>query len=158
MAVGVLFGVLAGIPTALLVLASDRRRQEPRDGHSAHSAYGHAGGQLGYNHYPQQPPVIVVTSGTPAQLGQQPHYGQSNPYAMTSAMHAGMNSGMTAQPNWQRPARSFRMVGLAATKNMSPPICSISSAMISSGPSAKLNSDRRTAVSSCRACFELGYL
>jgi hypothetical protein len=100
MAVGVLFGVLAGIPTALLVLASDRRRQEGRDGHFAQPAYGQSGGQLGYGHYPQQPPVIVVTGGTPAQLGQQPHYGQVN-YAMT------------AQSNWpgQRPARSFRMVG-----------------------------------------------
>ena len=111
MAVGVLFGVLAGIPTALLVLASDRRRQEPREGHFTQSTYGQHGGQLGYNNYPQQPPVIVVTSGTPAQLGQQPHLGQANPYAMTSAMHTGMNGGMTAQPNWQRPARSFRMVG-----------------------------------------------
>ena len=52
MGVGVVFGVLAGIPTALLLLAGNRRRDA---------------GQAGppQQQYPRQPPVIVI--GGPAR-------------------------------------------------------------------------------------------
>ena len=62
MAVGVMFGVLAGVPMALMVLASSRRRQSDDD---AMQGNGQRGGYGGY--YPQ-PPVIVVTGGP--QQGQ----------------------------------------------------------------------------------------
>ena len=75
MAVGVLFGVMAGVPTALLVMAGNRRRDEdrreesrPREarGQMLAQGYGPMGGQLngpmhGWNMpYAQQPPIIVV--------------------------------------------------------------------------------------------------
>ena len=97
MGVGVLFGVLAGVPTALLLLVSNRGRRDDDDmtphGRSAHP------------HYPQlaaQPPVIVVTGhGLPAQsAAQQPGYGNNpNP--------------AQGQPGWDqpRPERKFKVVG-----------------------------------------------
>ena len=59
MGVGVMFGVMAGIPTALLLLASNRRSAAERTR------------QLDAPpHYPQQPPVIVLPA---------PHYDNSYP-------------------------------------------------------------------------------
>lgn len=77
MAVGVMFGVMAGLPAALLVMASGRRRERDEEQgreqrrrhphpHPAHYAPG----------YPQ-PPIIVL-----AQPGMQPAPGYGNPYAM----------------------------------------------------------------------------
>ena len=75
MAVGVMFGVMAGLPAALLVMASGRRRerdeehtrvQRQRHPHPAHYTPGYA-----------QPPVIVL-----AQPGMQPAPGYGNGYAM----------------------------------------------------------------------------
>ena len=65
MAVGVLFGMLAGIPVSLLVLAS-QRRTEPRDMHAPASRYD------GPPHMQQQPPVIVMMPGAQPQPGAQP--------------------------------------------------------------------------------------
>jgi hypothetical protein len=62
MALGVLFGVLAGIPTALFVIAANRR-QEERPQRTAQE-YGAA-----YPYHPPQPPVIVVTGHSPPQQG-----------------------------------------------------------------------------------------
>ena len=58
MAVGVMFGVLAGVPMALMVLASSRRRQGDDEEMYANGRKG------GYGGYYPQPPVIVVTGGT----------------------------------------------------------------------------------------------
>jgi hypothetical protein len=64
MAVGVLFGVMAGVPTALLVMAGNRRRDEERREESR--PRGQMAGQLGNQMngwnmpYAQQPPIIVV--------------------------------------------------------------------------------------------------
>jgi hypothetical protein len=81
MAVGVMFGVLAGVPTALLVLASSRRRGSDReDEHEAFQRHGVQRGQYG-GYYPQ-PPVIVVTGA--------PHNAQSHadqPYRSLPAPH-----------------------------------------------------------------------
>ncbi len=105
MAVGVLFGVLAGVPTALLLLAADRRRNDQQDERreglgrersSYGGSYPHGGS------YPQQPPVIVLT-GAPTTL-QPPGYGlpgQPDPQGLQSA------------PKWpsERRARQFKVVG-----------------------------------------------
>ena len=80
MAVGLLFGVLAGVPTALLVLASGRRRQhddDEEDDEAEVRGYGQAGyGQrtLGQP-FPYQPPVIVLAApqAAPAPAPQWPH-------------------------------------------------------------------------------------
>ena len=77
MAVGIVFGVLASIPAALLVLAASRgRRDGSREFRERHGQQDQYGGQ---------PPVIVVAGppGYPQQLPQQgPQYpalpGQGN--------------------------------------------------------------------------------
>jgi len=80
MAVGLLFGVLAGVPTALLVLASSRRRQhedDEDDDEVAPQGYGQSGyGQRAFGQpYPYQPPVIVLAApqAAPAPAPQWPH-------------------------------------------------------------------------------------
>ena len=80
MAVGLLFGVLAGVPTALLVLASSRRRQhedDEDDDEAAPQGYGHSGyGQRAFGQpFPYQPPVIVLAApqAAPAPGPQWPH-------------------------------------------------------------------------------------
>lgn len=74
MAVGVLFGVLAGVPTALLVMAGGRRarlqeevREERRNAAAVHPAQW---GPAGY-FPPPQPPVIVLAGqpGAPGHAG-----------------------------------------------------------------------------------------
>jgi hypothetical protein len=76
MAVGLLFGVLAGIPAALLVMVSGRRRQDEEpdfDEEDERGAYGLARG--GAQPYPYQPPVIVLAApqaAPPPSWGQQP--------------------------------------------------------------------------------------
>jgi hypothetical protein len=64
MAIGVLFGVLAGIPVALLVIASGRRRQEAEfEGEDEYDVegYGERRGRrnAAYNALPAQSPVII---------------------------------------------------------------------------------------------------
>ena len=80
MAVGLLFGVLAGVPTALLVLASSRCRQhedDEDDDEAAPQGYGQSGyGQRAFGQpYPYQPPVIVLAApqAAPAPAPQWPH-------------------------------------------------------------------------------------
>ena len=80
MAVGLLFGVLAGVPTALLVLASSRRRQhedDEDDDEAAPQGYGQSGyGQRAFGQpFPYQPPVIVLAApqAAPAPAPQWPH-------------------------------------------------------------------------------------
>lgn len=75
MAVGLVFGVLAGVPTALLVLAANRRRAPVDDVDDEEDPRARYAPQ-GYQHaLPYQPPVVVVTGGQPAPQqwqGQQP--------------------------------------------------------------------------------------
>jgi hypothetical protein len=82
MAVGLLFGVLAGIPTALLVLASNRRRRPDDDEgeeEEMQGPYGYGGGygggrgrqQMLGQPYGYQPPVVVVTAPQAAPAGGQ---------------------------------------------------------------------------------------
>lgn len=96
MAVGMLFGVMAGIPTALVVIAAGRDRpaesglERPRSRHTQQQVSGYG--------YQPQPPVIVVTSGTQQQLPQ-----------------SGMNDGFGQLPQPDhielRPERQYKVVG-----------------------------------------------
>ena len=99
MAIGMLFGIMAGIPTALLVLASERRREQPRNAGEKERTHDRHG-QLPY----AQPPVIVVT-GTPTQLPQLPptiaHQNGAAPFPHQADWSA---SSAPAQ-------RTFRIVG-----------------------------------------------
>jgi hypothetical protein len=100
MGLGVLFGVLAGLPTAILVLAAARRREDGMEqsrpnGRAPHHLSAHPYGAL-----PQQPPVIILAgNGLPVQQNAQPYYG----------------SEMNGQPAWpvHPPGgqRQFRLVG-----------------------------------------------
>jgi hypothetical protein len=108
MAIGVLFGVMAGVPAALLVMAGSRRRhdderkaalaeREQRSG--AVQLYGQPQGQMagqmhswGMPGYAQQPPIIVVAG--PQGFGGN-HLSQPNMAWMPS----------------EPPARHFTVVG-----------------------------------------------
>ncbi len=109
MAVGVLFGVMAGVPTALLVMAGGRRRnaeESPgRDRHAGSTAingwnapyasqpYAQQYPQHYAPPYAQQPPIIVVAG--PQGFGGAPQ-------------------SATADGGWfpqERPARHFTVVG-----------------------------------------------
>ncbi len=105
MAVGIFFGILAGIPAALLVLASERRRPERATRDYGQSYGPHKGGEYGVSrhegyYHPPQPPVIVVTgaAGTPQQpYAGLPGYGQPEGY----------------KADWAttRPVRQYKVVG-----------------------------------------------
>ncbi|MBW7883287.1 MAG: hypothetical protein H3C34_11750 [Caldilineaceae bacterium] len=60
LAIGVVFGVLAGIPAALLVLASGRRRAEREEEEAAHARRQRAYAMQPYGS--PQPPVIVLAA------------------------------------------------------------------------------------------------
>ena len=64
--VGVLFGVLAGIPTALLLLASNRRNDAARANYDAPPP----------PRYQQQPPVIVFAAPHQTQPEYEPYGGR----------------------------------------------------------------------------------
>jgi hypothetical protein len=94
MGLGIFFGMIAGLPAALVVLAASRRRDSYDDDRgsgrrSADSPYGNYGGQ---------PPVIVVTA--PGMLPQ----GTGDPRLAQPPMEL---------PLWTsaRPARQFKVVG-----------------------------------------------
>jgi hypothetical protein len=97
LATGVVFGVLAGLPTALLVLASNRNQRLDKD---------NAGGQHGqglahqYGGYPHQPPVIVLAGGAMAPPAQQEQF----------PVQERQNS-QRALPAPSRPERHFRVYG-----------------------------------------------
>lgn len=109
MIVGLLFGILAGVPPALLVLVASRRRREPEEDAPR--------GRGGYPALPQ-PPVIVVTGGAPQQLGANGRY----PGAYGSGYGAGYGAGYevidypaaqgrAALPGPTQGGRPFRLVG-----------------------------------------------
>lgn len=73
MAIGVLFGVMAGVPAALLVMAGSRRRDsEERRAQSQREMQGqmgHANQQWGMPYQPQAP--IIVLAGAQGFRGMQ---------------------------------------------------------------------------------------
>ena len=95
MAVGVLFGVMAGVPTSILIMASSRRRNveeaSTRDRQAA--SMQHYFPQHAQQYMPQQPPIIVVAG--------PPGFGNA-------LQPAPAHSGWLPQ---ERPARHFTVVG-----------------------------------------------
>jgi hypothetical protein len=102
MGLGLLFGLVAGIPTALLVLAAVRRREDPVDGvrgSARQQQFGYGGPYPGL---PQQPPVIILTgNGLPMQAHGAPGYGQAQ----------GGGYPLLPGPTVQPQARNFRVFG-----------------------------------------------
>ena len=94
MALGVAFGVLAGLPVALLTLAAGRRRTEYGSESSGRRPDG------GYPYYQPQPPIIVVTGG------QQLPGGQNS----AGYLPMGQEPAASAWPG-QRADRVFTVVG-----------------------------------------------
>jgi hypothetical protein len=68
MAMGIVLGIGAGLPVALLMLAAERRHSRGRGYDRSGAAWGE---RAQYGGYGQQPPVIVVT---PGRLGDQGSY------------------------------------------------------------------------------------
>lgn len=109
MALGLGFGVLAGIPAALLVYVASRRRapwEEDEDDEEANVR------PLGYLPYGAQPPVVIVASGA----AQQPAANGAYPY-QDGYGYAGAE--MQPRPALPGPGhhvgqpRVFRMIGEA---------------------------------------------
>ena len=69
MAMGIVLGIGAGLPVALLLLAAERRRSGPP---REHGQTGMMTGPTGYGGYGQQPPVVVIAPGAYGGLGHQP--------------------------------------------------------------------------------------
>ncbi len=113
MAVGIFFGVLAGIPAALLVLASDRRR--PDRGHPSRGVAEHAVSyqQGSYPPYggPNQPPVIILNGTGQPGVGQQREHGYAN--QLFDGRYTVRQDSIEAAgwPQQQRPRRQFKVVG-----------------------------------------------
>lgn len=102
MAVGMVFGILAGIPAALLVLAtSNRRRQEEEEAQAERYDRYSRQNDRQLPAYPYQPPVIVVAGGGQAQQPAAPPLGPG-PYYVPS---------QTAQWDGGRSERRFKVVG-----------------------------------------------
>lgn len=115
-AVGVVFGVLASIPAALLMLVAGRRNERRQewegngDGQRGRSGHPQPRGQGQYDGYP---PVVIMTP--PSMPMPQ---GQANPYA---SYYGNQNGGYLPQGNQmalpgpnggQVPSqRQFRVVG-----------------------------------------------
>ncbi len=77
LAIGVVFGVLAGLPTALLVLASNRRRESDKEDQQRGQ---HPMGQMGYG--PQAPVIVLASPGMyPQQALADPAAAQAPPDA-----------------------------------------------------------------------------
>lgn len=112
MAIGMFFGILAGVPAAILMLLSNRRQERKQNQQPPHRQPQHGQPQYGQPQhgqpmqnpapYPQQP-LIIVTGGQPT--------GQPN--------NASQNSGFAHQQitpeesfsEQQQQERKFRVVG-----------------------------------------------
>lgn len=100
MAVGVVFGVMASVPTALLVLAAGRRADAYRGGDRRRSQR---------TEQAQQSPVVIVAgSPMPMQQGRSLPGGQVNPTAMP--YYSGQGYGGQEAVNVPT-QRKFRVVG-----------------------------------------------
>ena len=114
MAVGIFFGVLAGIPTALLVLASDRHKAERNSRTTAFAQQGPAQPHAAYPGYgaSHQPPVIIV-NGTGEPVPQRPGRARAGYLADSNGFElAGRQpEEWYATGQGQRPGRRFKVVG-----------------------------------------------
>ncbi len=108
MAIGLLLGVIAGVPAALLMLAGNRRREEMRDDQAMRQPGTRQGQVMPYGQmsYRQQPPVIVLAPGMP----NQQQGGQATNYQTGYSME--QPTGQQALPSpEQMERRRFKVVG-----------------------------------------------
>lgn len=111
MAVGVVFGVLAGIPSALLVLASSRRRPDDDDDDDDYRADYHTlqrQGERALPPYPYQPPIIVLAAPV-ADKPQVVNNGSMTVHSGAQAMP--LIADRQREVAAQRGGRVFRVVG-----------------------------------------------
>ena len=111
MAIGVMFGVLAGIPSALLVLATSRRRDRDdeydADRHALPPPYVQG------PPYPYQPPVIVLAG----LVAQEPQTVNNYTDNRSVTIHTPAAGGMPLLADREREVRAqqggrvFRVVG-----------------------------------------------
>ena len=100
MGLGLLFGLIAGIPTALLVLAAVRRKEETTEVSRNLARQQQLGYGGPYPGLPQQPPVIILAgNGLPMQANGAPGYGQTH------------NAGYPLLPGPPAQPRNFRVFG-----------------------------------------------
>ena len=98
LATGVVFGVLAGLPAAILILATNRRRRDSADQETSTRHRG-PNGAYPYGGYPAQPPVIVLAH-PPAQ-----------PQMPNQTEHPVPNGQLPALPPPVDEPRQFRIIG-----------------------------------------------
>lgn len=85
MAVGVLFGVVAGLPAALLVIAGGRRRDAER---AEESERRRSGPPAYYGGYGQPPVIVLAGNGMQAPQGYGSGYPGQNQYALPAPREA----------------------------------------------------------------------
>jgi hypothetical protein len=109
MALGLGFGVLAGIPAALLVFVASRRRapweEEDDDAMAAHQ-------RLGYLPYGGQSPVVIVTPGAAQQPASGAAYSGQDSYGYPMGQMQPRPALPGPSHNVGQP-RVFRMIGEA---------------------------------------------
>jgi Zn-dependent protease with chaperone function len=98
MGLGIFFGMLAGVPASLLVLAATRRREIYDDERPSVRPMGDGAG--GYGH---QPPVIVL-----AGMGNMPQQGLLPQQSSSANLQPYLDYSSISQP---RQAREYRIVG-----------------------------------------------
>ena len=129
MAIGVLFGVLAGIPTALLVLASGRRRRAEEDEEELDDGYAGRYGRRGahpYGAFPPRPP----SSSLPHRLLRRLRPSRAatatghSPMATARTRHcpalANARSTAAAPSRWSASRRNGSPSGSSAPSNQKP--------------------------------------
>lgn len=113
MAVGIFFGVLAGIPTALLVLASERYKTDRAARNANFTLHDSPHRQLPQPS-PHQPPVIILNGNdTTRSLPQNAYLPEGNQYHPHSgyAMPDWQTNDWAMAASSQRPSRRFKVVG-----------------------------------------------
>lgn len=109
MAIGMFFGILAGIPTAILMLLSSRRQERKQNQQSSHGQPMQNGQPMQHGQpmqnptpYPQQP-LIIVTGGQPS--------GQPNNVPPNSGFAHQQIDTEDSFSKQQQQERKFRVVG-----------------------------------------------
>lgn len=107
MAVGVVFGVLAGVPTALLVLASQRQRRPYDDDDDNFCSPTRQTGQP----YPYQPPIIVLAAPREDKPQTVNNYTDNRSVTIHTAQSMPLIADRQREVATQQGGRVFRVVG-----------------------------------------------